>query len=368
MKKVALLKSRFSYRGGLEKYTLRLASAFASKGCRVTLLTTGEIDSLPLADVNIISLCPTSKFTLYHLLAFDRACQKWLKSHPQDIVFGLERTTHQTHYRAGSGVHAIYLKRRSLVESRLKCFSFQCNPLHHLLQHLEKKAFEAPDLRRLFTNSAMVKQEILQTYSVDPRKIAVVHNGVEWKEWENPFQKSLINPRQAPFQFLFIGNDFLRKGLPFLLHGLACLTTRDFHLSVVGKDKNLASFQHLAEKLSLTNNVTFHGPQKEILPFYQKADALVIPSIYDPFANVTVEALAMGLFVVSSAYNGGKEVLSEQNGCIIEELTDKHSVAAALKKALSHPKTPQSAIEIRHSIEQLDFSRQLNTIVEMALE
>ena len=47
-------------------------------------------------------------------------------------------------------------------------------------------------------------------------------------------------------------------------------------------------------------------------PFYQMADALVIPSFYDPFANVTVEALAMGLFVLSSKHNGGPEILTKK--------------------------------------------------------
>ena len=67
--------------------------------------------------------------------------------------------------------------------------------------------------------------------------------------------------------------------------------------------------QALAAKLNIQRRVTFFGPQKEIRPFYQFADALVIPSFYDPFANVTVEALAMGLFVVSSKSNGGHEIL-----------------------------------------------------------
>ncbi len=57
-------------------------------------------------------------------------------------------------------------------------------------------------------------------------------------------------------------------------------------------------------------------------PFYQLADALAIPSFYDPFANVTVEALAMGLFVVSSRSNGGFEILDPSKGIIIENLSE----------------------------------------------
>jgi len=364
MKKVALLKSRLGFRGGLEKYSLRLRDAFAKAGCEVTLLTTSPID---IPSVRCIPVASTHKISLLHHLAFDAGCKKWLHKHPQDVIFGLERTTYQTHYRAGSGVHAIYLKRRALIDSFWKKSLSAINPLHLTLLHLEKKAFESPPLKRLFTNSEMVKEEILSTYNTSPEKISVIHNGVEWQEWEKPFRASLQKPREGPFHFLFIGNGYLRKGLGLILEAFSLIKSLDFHLSVVGKDKQIPHFQKLIEKLSLTKKVTLYGPQKEVLPFYQKADALVIPSLYDPFANVTVEALAMGLFVVSSAYNGGKEVLTPETGVIIEDLLSPESVASALKKTLDHPKTVQSAERIRNSIQQLDFSRQLDRMVQQTL-
>jgi len=366
--KIALLKSRLSYRGGLEKYTLRLADAFIRKGCQVTILTTEEQNPLFLPSIDVIPLMKGTKSTLYNLIQFDRACSKWLNQHPQDYIFGLERTTFQTHYRAGSGVHATFLKQRALVDSLFKRFTTYSNPQHRLVLSLEKAAFESLKLHCLFTNSEMVKKEILTTYKTDPKKIEVIHNGVEWKEWEIPFQKSLFQGDSKPFQFLFIGNDYRRKGLTFLLRALAQLKTRDFHLTIVGKDKSTEKFQALAHLLKLDKHVTFAGPQKQVLPFYQNADALVIPSLYDPFANVTVEALAMGLFVVTSAFNGGKEILSSKTGMVIENLICPNSFVKALEIALNYPKTSFSAEKIRMSIRELDFSIQLDKIVQKTLE
>jgi len=105
--------------------------------------------------------------------------------------------------------------------------------------------------------------------------------------------------------------------------------------------------------------VEFFGPQKEILPFYKKADALVIPSFYDPFANVTVEALAMGLFVVSSKTNGGSEALTKTNGVVV-----KDSLIDALETALKKPKTKERASQIRESVKHLDFSNQMRLFLE----
>ncbi|NGX55261.1 MAG: D-inositol 3-phosphate glycosyltransferase [Chlamydiae bacterium] len=364
MIKIAFLKSRITHRGGLEKYTLKLAQAFKQAGCEVTLLTT---EKMSVSGVEVVSLAKSSKFSLYHLFHFDRRCKQWLKDHPQDIIFGMERNSFQTHYRAGSGCHAVYLKRRALTDSWIKRMTFRLNPLHLELLHLEKKAFQNPGLKILFTNSKMVKQEILNTYHLPEEKIEVVYNGVEWKAWESSFEASFKKPRKKTFEFLFVGNGYRRKGLAFLLEGLARLSTQDFHLSVIGKEKNAAHFQQLAQKLGLEKKVTFRGPRSAIRPFYQAADVLVIPSIYDPFANVTVEALAMGLFVVSSRYNGGQEILTEKSGTIIEQLNDPHSVAAALSKALHHKKEYAHAKKIRDSIQQLDFSHQLDKIVQKTI-
>jgi UDP-glucose:(heptosyl)LPS alpha-1,3-glucosyltransferase len=81
-----------------------------------------------------------------------------------------------------------------------------------------------------------------------------------------------------------------------------------------------------------------------------------------------VEALAMGLFVISSRYNGGREVLNEESGAIIENLTDPMSMVEALTKALSRPKDPVRALQIRNSVKHLDFSNQLDKIVQLTLK
>ena len=151
-----------------------------------------------------------------------------------------------------------------------------------------------------------------------------------------------------------------RKGLEPLLRALAHLPSSRYHLSVVGKDREQRYFERLARNLP----VTFCGPQSNIRPFYSQADTLVIPSYYDPFANVTVEALAMGLFVVTSRMNGGHEILSPAQGTLIDDLFELDSVLAALHRALQHPKTAASAAAIRASVQHRDFPLILDQLME----
>ena len=197
-------------------------------------------------------------------------------------------------------------------------------------------------------------------------------NGKRWKtiskllfsHKEEIAKKQGLDPKT--FQFLFVGHNFHRKGLSLLLQALGRLTRRDFHLSVVGTDKHLSAYQKQAAQLGLSKNVTFFYSQSNPRPFYQAADALVIPSHYDPFANVTVEALAMGLFVVSSTNNGGHEVLNPESGITVDAF-DLPSFTAALETALNHPKTLQSAQKIRSSVKYLDFSKQLEKVCQICL-
>ncbi len=241
---------------------------------------------------------------------------------------------------------------------------------------MEKEAFESPELKQLFTNSHMVKKEILDHYQVKPEKISVVHNGVEWKEFEKPFQnwpaereklQKELNLDSALFHFLFVGHNFQRKGLDQLLKALSLVSARDFHLSVIGEDKNLTYYKELVEKLQLTGKVTFFGKRSDCIRFYQMADALVIPSLYDPFANVTLEALAFGVFVLSSKNNGGHEVLTAENGALLPSLEDPDAVAQVLSDAIKRPKNLRMAETIRESVKHLDFSHQLNALVEQCL-
>lgn len=376
--KITLIKGELNNQGGLEKYTWQLALDFCKKGVGVTLLTTGNPTppfNSPLLD--IVSLPVKRSLSYLSVVGFDKACHQYLNKHPTPIVFSLDRNRSQTHLRAGNGAHIAYLKRRSLEEGLTKRWSFSINPLHQSILSLEKKAFEDPLLKVLFTNSHGVKQEILQHYNTDPNKISVIHNGVEWEKWKTPFLEwesakerflSQFKLSRNAFQLLFVGHNFRRKGLEKLLHALSFLKNESFQLSVVGEDKNLSYFTVLSQRLRLGSKVFFFGKQASALPFYQCADALVIPSLYDPFANVTLEALAMGVFTLSSTHNGGHEILNSKNGAIIEDLSDVKAFATKISKMFLNPKTQESSQAIRDSVAHLDFSNQLDKMTKIVLQ
>lgn len=371
MNHVVLLKSRSGSHGGLEKYAARIANAFVEKGARVSVLTTGAIQQT--SDISFYSIKPLPWPGFVRMEQFDRFVRHWLKKNKADIVFGMDRNRYQTHIRAGNGVHAAYLESRIAIEGRLKKLFCQLNPLHRKILALEKCAFENRNLKKLFTNSRMVRNQVLTYYATDPAKIQVIHNGVEWQEMEPHFQDwetsralrlQKFGLKPDHFHFLFIGHGYARKGLDRLLTGLSRLHSREFSLSVIGKDNQIDLYRAKAVQLGLKDHVHFFGPSQEIRQFYQLADVLAIPSYYDPFANVTVEALAMGLFVISSKNNGGHEILTPHNGAVIEDLCDADAMVVALETALLHRKTKTSALATRQSVQYLDFSNQMRLLMD----
>jgi UDP-glucose:(heptosyl)LPS alpha-1,3-glucosyltransferase len=374
MKHIVIIKSRINRVGGAEKYARHLADAFLQQHTKVTLLTSGAVT--PIENIDIFSTKGRHLTSVQNIRHFDRFCTETLKQLKPDIILSLDRNSHQTHLRASNGVHAAYLSYRKQSDSFLKNLSFKLNPLHKTLLALERKAFTDPDLQTLIVNSNLVKDEVLAHYPVQAQKIKVVHNGVEWNMQQEAFsmwpsQKNAIahsyqlDPKL--FHFLFLGHNFRRKGLIPLLRSLALLNRRDYHLSIVGKDKDLAFFKNLVKKLNLEKQISFFGEQANTTPFLQIADCVVIPSYYDPFANVTLEALAMGLFVITSKTNGGHEVLQPHSGAVIETLSSPESLQTCLEMALAHPKTNDLAQAIRQSVQHLDFSKQLNTITQLCL-
>ena len=374
---VCLQSRHISNRGGLEKWTRRISDGFIRRGAEVHMLTSdSSFDQALRPFEHLHPLSTPVQFSHRKMLQFDRKCKLWQNQNKPDLTFGLDRTSSQTHIRAGNGVHRAYLERRYEYEN-YSAFKAALNPLNKTILKMEQKAFENPDLKVLFTNSYMVRNEILKYYNVSPDIIEVIHNGADWSGAEKDFnlwveckpmiaKKLRLNPTY--YHFLFVGNGYERKGLSILLKALAHIEREDIHLLVVGKDKNSEKFKQLSKVLGIEKNVSFFGSQADLTPFYQVADSLVIPSIYDPFANVTVEALTMGLFVVSSNRNGGHEVLKEESGVIIDDLKDIRSNAYALELALRHPKTWVRSQSIRNGIKHLNLNDQLESIIDISLE
>jgi len=371
--RVALIKSNYTPYGGAEKYTTRLIEAFVKSHVEIDVLTSvhGKWDG---ANRNFrqIALRQFPYNNLLRLLTFNSSVNAYLRKTRYDCILGMDRTEYQTHLRAGSGCHAAWLQRRCTESSTLRCLSFKANPFHRAMLKIEKRAFLSDKLKKIICNSSFVAREILHHYPGAENKLTVVHNGVEWSEFAQPFGEGLgqrnrilqkLNLESDKFYFLFVGSGYERKGLKKAVMALPSLPGHT-ELIVVGKDKQEDVYKASIETAGLSKRVHFFGPQGDVTPFLQAADAFVLPTIYDPFSNASLEALAMGLYTVTSDANGCAEVIRSGAGFVVRDLRNGFSVADAMKTAL---KSHLSKSEIRETVRHLDFEVQLRKIVDICI-
>jgi UDP-glucose:(heptosyl)LPS alpha-1,3-glucosyltransferase len=106
----------------------------------------------------------------------------------------------------------------------------------------------------------------------------------------------------------------------------------------VGKD-DFAPYARLAHGSAFPKNLVYAGATRDVRPYYAAADCFVLPTRHDPCSLVVLEALAMGLPVISTRFNGACEVMSEgQHGFVLQDPSDVPALAAALRTMLEVPK------------------------------
>lgn len=266
-------------------------------------------------------------------------CEAVRNEWQRDCVISLERTTCQDIYRAGEGCHAEWLAIRSEAEPAYKVLSFRMNPLHRALLSIEKQLFLETGL--IVANSNMVKTQIKKHYAVPDERISVIYNGVDTarfapsnrEQWRGPARRELAIPDKTK-TVLFVGTGFERKGLNTLINAISLIKKENIKAVIVGKG-NIDKYRRMAAKQGAADKIIFMGPQKDIEKFYSCADIFVLPTLYDPFSNATLEAMASGLPVITTRNNGAAELVeNSREGFImkghrdVKDLADKIMICA----------------------------------------
>jgi len=150
---------------------------------------------------------------------------------------------------------------------------------------------------------------------------------------------------------LIVAQDFARKGLTPTIEALATLPEPRPTLLVVGRD-NPGPYRARAERRGVAGQVIFAGPIEDVRPFYAAADAFVMPTRHDPCSLVVLEALAMGVPVVSTAANGACDLMADgTHGRVLADPDDVAALAAAIADVLAHrPEMSAACLALRPTL------------------
>ena len=331
--RIALIRQSYRPDGGAERFVSRALDALVARGVEVSLFARHWKPQAGIA----FELCnPPALGRLTRDWGFARAVCAKLKRCNFDLVQSHERLTCCDVYRAGDGVHRAWLERRGGGRMHWRD---RISLYHNYLLKTERTMFESTRLRAVICNSEMVKSEILHNFAIDPAKLHVIYNGVDLDVFHPRHQidrterlQALGIPSDVPV-FLFVGSGFERKGLSVLLQAMARLP-KPAWLIVLGQDKSSDRYRAKAERLGIASRVHWAGSVSDPAAWYGLGHALVLPTLYDPFPNVILEAMASGLPVVTSTSCGGAELVQEAVNGFVCKYDDVSGLVQAMSELL----------------------------------
>ncbi len=316
---IGLVRRGHSETGGAEAYLKRLARGLSGSGQETRLFTDATWPA---------SEWPWGAITRLRGETARRFADELEKARPAeqcDLLLSLERVWRCDVYRAGDGIHRAWLARRDAASSLARNMIRRFGRSHRDPIELEEALFRG-GAGRIIANSEMVKREAHDFYGYPPDRIDVVPNGVPLAEFLGgaelrPQRRKNLGLAEREIAVLFVGSGWERKGLRFARAAVESLGG-NFRLLVAGRTGRRSRDNRF---------VRFLGAVRDLPALCGAADIFLLPTIYDPFSNACLEALASGLPVITTRANGFSEIIENGvHGSILQQPNELGQIRAAL--------------------------------------
>jgi UDP-glucose:(heptosyl)LPS alpha-1,3-glucosyltransferase len=367
--RIALIIERFDPAGGgVEATAWQVAQGLAKAGEEIHVFARRvdpprEPRSAAEAEIQLHQLASPGGWQPLRVIGFSRAAARAAARGSFDVVHSFSRTRHQDLYRAGGGSHADYMER---AYAGLGLRARRLSPRHLTLLSIERGVFRDPS-QMIQCNSEMVRDQLVARHGIPIDRLAVIPNGVDLERF-HPGRRKLVGERireslgrRAGPVWLLVGSGFHRKGLDTAMRALARGGPADAQLWVVGADTT-APWRRLADELGVGNRVRFLGQRSDVEEVYAAADALILPTRYDSFANVCLEAAAAGLAVVTSGANGAARWLGEA-GLVVDDPEDVAGFARALEELADPIRREQLGASARRRAEAQSWPEHVRALL-----
>lgn len=205
----------------------------------------------------------------------------------------------------------------------------------------EKALWSAAD--RVAAVSTSVKSDLIGRYGLDAAKIRLVYNGVDAElfrpigEPEFPEKKAVEGKKVV----LYVGHFGLRKGVPFLIRAMKTVKAQvpDSILVCVGgvpswlpKGDYWSYLKELVEENGLEKDVLLLDkvPNEKLPNYYSMSNVFVLPSYYEAFPKVLIEAMACEKPAISSRMGGTQDSIEDGVNGYLVNYADPSDIARAI--------------------------------------
>jgi UDP-glucose:(heptosyl)LPS alpha-1,3-glucosyltransferase len=371
----------FPARGGCGTYITDLARCLVTDGHEVHLYACAwEAASLPAA-IRLHALPAPRGPRFMRPWRFGAACEQAVRAGQHQVSVGFDKTWGQDVLYPQGGLHLAAAthnlqKYRGRTSRSLARVTKWLDLAHWSFAALERRQYLGRQRPLVIVNSEMVRRHFQHYYGIDPAEVRVLYSAIdasrfaaqdrprrrlEWREhWGIRTQETVG---------LFVAMNYRLKGLEPLLHAVCRLPARsDFRLLVAGNPR-MHGYEQLARRLGIADRVQFLGPRRDMLHGYFAADFLVHPTFYDPCSLVVLEALACGLPVITSRYNGASELLEPpQEGYVIDDPHDHAQLAACMEQLLDPERRSRCAQAARRTAAAWTWQHHYRQFVRFLVE
>jgi UDP-glucose:(heptosyl)LPS alpha-1,3-glucosyltransferase len=387
--KIAITHTRYSLVGGVEKYIYSLVERLLDAGHEVHYFCHfWEKDADPRIRFHKI-LNPFKAIRVLKVWSFDRWSEWQVNKDEFDIVHGFTKTTHQDVYTDGSGCLLDY-QEYSLKEgdgSALMQKLKRMSPHQKLVERIEEDRFTRGNFRRIVTMSIFAQEQICRRYGLAREEVEVIYNGIDLRNF-NPLlteqhrvpMRKQLNYTDNDVVALLVGNDYRRKGVVTLMEALkiiedrgGLLDGRNLQVAVVGKERHKREKELYlkAQDMGLNGRIRFYGPQRNIAQWHAMSDLHILPSRFDIFGNVVLEAMAMGVPAIVSVKAGAAEVVkNSETGYVLQDPRDAEELASLILKAVGASRDQLQVLgdNARLEAEKYSWERHFDRMLEIYQE
>ncbi|HLW72076.1 MAG TPA: glycosyltransferase family 4 protein [Candidatus Binataceae bacterium] len=334
--RIALIARRFDPAGGgTERDLIATARALRTAGYDVTIYAAeirGQTSEFAVRQVRSLGIGRTLR-----LLSFAARAAAEARRDGASLVFSFARIANADILRSGGSAHSIYIRSARLWQGPVAAAAMRSSPYHRAQIAIERRGFASPTLKRAIAVSELVRRDLLSTFGLAAATAVTLYNGVDLERFRpdaraplrNAVRRVLRLPETAPI-VAFVGNGFARKGLRFLIEAWPQLRSEAI-LVVAGSDQSVGKYRRLARRRDIAERVRFVGVQAQIERLFAAVDAFALPSLFEPFGNVVMEAMAAGLPVLCSSACGAAELVAPAlRELVVADPTDVGELAARL--------------------------------------
>jgi UDP-glucose:(heptosyl)LPS alpha-1,3-glucosyltransferase len=368
-------------RGGCETYIADLARRLVADGHEVHLYACRwDAAALP-PSLHCHALPVPAGPRFLRPWRFGRACARALRDAAHDVSLGFDKTWGQDVLYPQGGLHAASAahnlrKYAGPVTRRLAAVVKGVDLAHWSFTLLERRQYLGPRRPLIVVNSRMVREHFQRFLGVPPDAVRVVRSAIDpdrFPEHDRPRRRVEWRERWGlrPEETvgLLAAMNYRLKGLEPLLHAVRLLPAEvPFRLLVLGNPRT-GTYERLARRLGIAERVRFGGHCSDMRNGYFAADFLVHPTFYDPCSLVVLEALACGLPVITTRYNGAAELLTPPHeGYVIASPHQHARLAWAMTQLLDPARRAACAQAARRTAAAWTFERHYQQLLQVFAE